>query len=209
MKKEVGGAAGACGAGRGRRRGRGGSALLCRPSLPIRPAPHPAQYLPPTLHYRPCLPACGTWTAWTRGSCPWTAPSPMAQVCGCSGCSGAGRGQACRWRGRCLASAAQPWQPARLPSQPPARPPPPPPRCAAADSAGTGKGATIYVVDSGIRPSHQEFQSVGGGPSRASYGAGGAAAGPRAGWQRHWEPLPGPPTVLNTPSLPLCSPHRL
>lgn len=33
-----------------------------------------------------------------------------------------------------------------------------------------GKGVTIYVVDSGIRTTHQEFQPWGGGDSRASVG---------------------------------------
>ena len=36
---------------------------------------------------------------------------------------------------------------------------------------GAGRGVTIYVVDSGVRISHNEFQPwTGGGPSRASYG---------------------------------------
>ncbi|EFN59363.1 hypothetical protein CHLNCDRAFT_137826 [Chlorella variabilis] len=37
-------------------------------------------------------------------------------------------------------------------------------------SAGTGRGTTIYVVDSGIRLSHQEFLTQDGSRSRASYG---------------------------------------
>lgn len=37
-------------------------------------------------------------------------------------------------------------------------------------TSGTGKGVTIYVVDSGIMPSHQEFQSADGSGSRASFG---------------------------------------
>lgn len=39
-----------------------------------------------------------------------------------------------------------------------------------ATSAGTGRGATIYVVDSGVRLSHQEFKTQDGTRSRASYG---------------------------------------
>ncbi|KAK9820560.1 hypothetical protein WJX72_011655 [[Myrmecia] bisecta] len=35
---------------------------------------------------------------------------------------------------------------------------------------GTGKGVTIYSVDSGIRTSHQEFKSLTDGRSRASFG---------------------------------------
>lgn len=35
---------------------------------------------------------------------------------------------------------------------------------------GTGKGVTIYTIDSGIRQSHQEFQAWSGGHGRASYG---------------------------------------
>ncbi len=43
-------------------------------------------------------------------------------------------------------------------------------------SAGTGKGVTIYVVDSGIKPNHQEFKAAdGSGRSRASYGEAGWA----------------------------------
>lgn len=37
-------------------------------------------------------------------------------------------------------------------------------------SWGTGRGVTIYVVDSGIRKSHQEFSSWVGGTSRAKDG---------------------------------------
>ena len=37
-------------------------------------------------------------------------------------------------------------------------------------SSGTGAGDTMYVVDSGIKLSHQEFKSADGGASRASYG---------------------------------------
>ncbi len=33
-----------------------------------------------------------------------------------------------------------------------------------------GKGVTIYTVDSGIKPLHQEFKSWDGEGSRASYG---------------------------------------
>jgi subtilisin family serine protease len=41
-----------------------------------------------------------------------------------------------------------------------------------ADTAGTGKGVTIYIVDSGVLITHQEFQKAGAPPgtSRASYG---------------------------------------
>ncbi|EIE19827.1 subtilisin-like protein, partial [Coccomyxa subellipsoidea C-169] len=35
---------------------------------------------------------------------------------------------------------------------------------------GTGKGVTIYTIDSGVRQSHQEFQAWNGGHGRASYG---------------------------------------
>lgn len=35
---------------------------------------------------------------------------------------------------------------------------------------GTGQGATIYVVDSGVRMTHQEFGDWHGGPSRAVSG---------------------------------------
>lgn len=39
------------------------------------------------------------------------------------------------------------------------------------DAAGTGAGVTIYTIDSGIIPTHQEFQTAGNpGVSRASYG---------------------------------------
>ncbi|KAK9902768.1 hypothetical protein WJX75_005533 [Coccomyxa subellipsoidea] len=47
-------------------------------------------------------------------------------------------------------------------------------------TVGTGKGVTIYTIDSGIRQSHQEFQAWSGGHGRASYGrnfAGGANDG--------------------------------
>lgn len=44
--------------------------------------------------------------------------------------------------------------------------------------AGTGRGASVYIVDSGIRPSHQEFRSADGSRSRALYG--GQRAGPPA-----------------------------
>jgi hypothetical protein len=37
-------------------------------------------------------------------------------------------------------------------------------------TVGTGKGVTIYTIDSGIRQSHQEFQAWSGGHGRASYG---------------------------------------
>ncbi|KAI3433663.1 hypothetical protein D9Q98_003472 [Chlorella vulgaris] len=40
----------------------------------------------------------------------------------------------------------------------------------AAGVAGTGKGTTIYVVDSGVRLTHQEFKTQDGSRSRASYG---------------------------------------
>lgn len=41
---------------------------------------------------------------------------------------------------------------------------------AAATAAGTGRGATIYVVDSGVRVSHQEFRTQDGSRTRASHG---------------------------------------
>lgn len=41
----------------------------------------------------------------------------------------------------------------------------------AAATPGTGKGTTIYVVDSGIRPTHQEFRTEDGTRTRALYGA--------------------------------------
>ena len=51
----------------------------------------------------------------------------------------------------------------------------PPPRrfrrYGSADSPGTGAGVTIYVLDSGIKLSHQEFKTADGTASRASYGA--------------------------------------
>lgn len=37
-------------------------------------------------------------------------------------------------------------------------------------TVGTGNGVTIYVVDSGIRPSHREFKDWSGDGSRARYG---------------------------------------
>jgi subtilisin family serine protease len=37
-------------------------------------------------------------------------------------------------------------------------------------SSGTGKGVTIYVIDSGIAPSHQEFRDASSSRPRASYG---------------------------------------
>lgn len=37
-------------------------------------------------------------------------------------------------------------------------------------TVGTGKGVTIYTIDSGVRMSHQEFQAWNGGHGRASYG---------------------------------------
>ncbi|KAL4418998.1 hypothetical protein ABPG77_000863 [Micractinium sp. CCAP 211/92] len=39
-----------------------------------------------------------------------------------------------------------------------------------ATAAGTGRGATIYVVDSGVRVSHQEFRTQDGSRTRASHG---------------------------------------
>ncbi|PSC68852.1 serine protease [Micractinium conductrix] len=39
-----------------------------------------------------------------------------------------------------------------------------------AATPGTGKGTTIYVVDSGIRPTHQEFRTEDGTRTRALYG---------------------------------------
>ncbi len=37
-------------------------------------------------------------------------------------------------------------------------------------SSGTGKGVTVYVVDSGVRLTHQEFVSDLTGQRRASFG---------------------------------------
>lgn len=37
-------------------------------------------------------------------------------------------------------------------------------------TSGTGRGATIYSLDSGIRLSHQEFQAWNGMGQRVSYG---------------------------------------
>lgn len=37
-------------------------------------------------------------------------------------------------------------------------------------SSGTGSGVTIYVIDSGIKATHQEFRKADGSGSRASYG---------------------------------------
>lgn len=37
-------------------------------------------------------------------------------------------------------------------------------------TAGTGRGTTIYSLDSGIRLSHQEFQAWNGAGQRVSYG---------------------------------------
>ena len=37
-------------------------------------------------------------------------------------------------------------------------------------SDGTGKGITVYVVDSGIRTTHQEFISATTGQKRATFG---------------------------------------
>ena len=37
-------------------------------------------------------------------------------------------------------------------------------------SGGTGKGITVYVVDSGIRTTHQEFISATTGQKRATFG---------------------------------------
>lgn len=41
----------------------------------------------------------------------------------------------------------------------------------AATTVGTGRGATIYVVDSGVRASHQEFRTQDGSRTRAFHGA--------------------------------------
>jgi len=45
-------------------------------------------------------------------------------------------------------------------------------------SPGTGKGVSIYVVDSGVMLDHQEFESWLGGSSRASYGCAPPPLGP-------------------------------
>ncbi len=37
-------------------------------------------------------------------------------------------------------------------------------------SSGTGRGVTVYVVDSGVRLSHQEFVSELTGQRRATFG---------------------------------------
>ena len=37
-------------------------------------------------------------------------------------------------------------------------------------SDGTGRGTTVYVVDSGIRTTHQEFISAATGQKRATFG---------------------------------------
>ena len=37
-------------------------------------------------------------------------------------------------------------------------------------SRGTGKGVTIYTLDSGLRISHQEFQAWDGSGRRGNYG---------------------------------------
>lgn len=36
--------------------------------------------------------------------------------------------------------------------------------------AGTGRGVPVFILDSGIRPSHQEFSGWGGEERRAMYG---------------------------------------
>lgn len=41
-------------------------------------------------------------------------------------------------------------------------------------SPGTGRGVTVYVVDSGLRLTHQEFRTLDGTRSRASHGEGNA-----------------------------------
>jgi len=51
-----------------------------------------------------------------------------------------------------------------------------------AATPGTGKGATIYVVDSGIRPTHQEFRTQDGTRSRALFGEAGEGGGGQGGW---------------------------
>ena len=81
-------------------------------------------------------------------------------------------------------------------------------------SAGTGRGTTIYVVDSGIRLSHQEFLTQDGSRSRASYGerlaavfeAGGSAGSRRAACPSPSRPLrpaflPPPPLLLQATIL--------
>ncbi|KAK9798184.1 hypothetical protein WJX73_010803 [Symbiochloris irregularis] len=44
------------------------------------------------------------------------------------------------------------------------------PRFGQKGTAGTGRGVTIYTLDSGVLASHREFQTWGGNVSRASYG---------------------------------------
>ena len=43
-------------------------------------------------------------------------------------------------------------------------------RYGSSQSSGTGKGVTIYSLDSGVRASHQEFKSWDGSESRATFG---------------------------------------
>ena len=45
-------------------------------------------------------------------------------------------------------------------------------------SDGTGRGITVYVVDSGIRTSHQEFISAATGQKRATFGCALSQLGP-------------------------------
>ena len=51
---------------------------------------------------------------------------------------------------------------------------------------GTGQGAHIYVVDSGILPSHQEFMRSDGSGSRASYGERGLLFCSGLGFRARW-----------------------
>ena len=43
-------------------------------------------------------------------------------------------------------------------------------RYGSSDMVGTGRGVSVYILDSGIRPSHQEFSEWGTGEPRAKYG---------------------------------------
>jgi subtilisin family serine protease len=68
--------------------------------------------------------------------------------------------------------------PPPTPTPPPPQHPHPPPHPhtqthsaqAHALCTGTGAGVTVYVIDSGIRPNHQEFKNYEGTRSRASFG---------------------------------------
>ena len=43
-------------------------------------------------------------------------------------------------------------------------------RYGAHNVVGTGQGVSVFILDSGIRPSHQEFAQWGTGETRAKYG---------------------------------------